>query len=239
MKKCPLCQRTYADGTLSYCLDDGAVLFDPEATQVFSAAADVPPTMAYIKPTPPAPMPTPAPVFTPVPAPAPVPKQRSWLALGAMIVAVLAVGVAIGSFIIQRSSPSASDSSSASPAPRTMNSTAAATPVKASPTPTPTPKPSPVVTPTPNVVQSPTEREADCVLYNDKADKAEVRVRANCDTQDCDNDKNTIAGQYPDHTPVRVIKGSSVQGTRFRWVQVAIKSSGERVWVASSKIKCD
>jgi cell division septation protein DedD len=36
MKSCPTCNRTYADETLTYCLDDGSLLsapYDPEATQ--------------------------------------------------------------------------------------------------------------------------------------------------------------------------------------------------------------
>ena len=37
MKKCPKCNRTYADETISFCLADGALLsadYDPEATLV-------------------------------------------------------------------------------------------------------------------------------------------------------------------------------------------------------------
>jgi hypothetical protein len=49
MKRCPTCNRTYADETLSYCLDDGSVLsapYDPEATQRLAAppAKILPPT---------------------------------------------------------------------------------------------------------------------------------------------------------------------------------------------------
>ena len=36
MKKCPTCNRTYADDTLRFCLDDGSILsaaYDPQATQ--------------------------------------------------------------------------------------------------------------------------------------------------------------------------------------------------------------
>lgn len=66
-----------------------------------------------------------------------------------------------------------------------------------------------------------------------------VRVRVNCDTQDCDTDASTIAGEYPDNTPIRVVKGTSVRGARFMWVKVVITGSGRVVWVASSKIKCN
>lgn len=34
MKHCPACQRIYADNTLSFCLDDGAPLYDPQKTMV-------------------------------------------------------------------------------------------------------------------------------------------------------------------------------------------------------------
>ena len=66
-----------------------------------------------------------------------------------------------------------------------------------------------------------------------------VRVRVNCDTQDCETDANTIAGEYVSGTPVTVIKGSGLRGERFIWVKVIIKESGETVWVASSKVKCE
>lgn len=40
MKQCPLCNRTYSDETLTYCLDDGSVLstpYDPQATMIMPA----------------------------------------------------------------------------------------------------------------------------------------------------------------------------------------------------------
>lgn len=43
MKQCPVCNRTYADDTLSYCLDDGSLLAatrDPEATVVMPNVPD-------------------------------------------------------------------------------------------------------------------------------------------------------------------------------------------------------
>jgi len=70
------------------------------------------------------------------------------------------------------------------------------------------------------------------------ADRSGVRVRAGCDTRDCDNDSSTISGEYPDDTAVRVVKGANVRGARFTWVKVIIVDSGEAVWVASTKIKC-
>jgi len=41
MKKCPTCDRTYADDTFSFCLADGALLsasYDPDATLVLRSA---------------------------------------------------------------------------------------------------------------------------------------------------------------------------------------------------------
>jgi hypothetical protein len=76
------------------------------------------------------------------------------------------------------------------------------------------------------------------VLYNDKSDKNVVNVRENCDTLDCETNASTLAGEYPDNTPVRVFSGSNVQGSRFTWVKVAITGTGRIVWVASSKLKC-
>jgi len=34
MKRCPTCNRSYADDTLSFCLQDGAPLYDPEETVI-------------------------------------------------------------------------------------------------------------------------------------------------------------------------------------------------------------
>src|SRR5215208_305565 len=47
MKQCPTCNRTYADETLTYCLDDGSLLsapYDSEATQrIYPARVTNPP----------------------------------------------------------------------------------------------------------------------------------------------------------------------------------------------------
>ncbi|MGA9996083.1 MAG: DUF1566 domain-containing protein [Pyrinomonadaceae bacterium] len=48
MKQCPQCNRTYADETLNFCLDDGVLLstlYDPEATLVMPSPHSVPPTI--------------------------------------------------------------------------------------------------------------------------------------------------------------------------------------------------
>lgn len=229
MKQCPRCNRTYADDTLSYCLEDGAVLIrgrEPEETLInpFTPSSNPPPpTVPYgVSPAP-----------APMPAPAPAPRQRSPLAVIAMVLVALVVGLSIGGFIFRRYSSPSSDEASISPTPRSVVA-AASTPTPVSATPTP----AQMATPSPSIVQSTPEPPSDCVLYNDKSDKSVVRVRMNCDTQDCDNDSSTIAGEYPDNTPVRVIKGSSVRGAQFTWLKVVITGSGKMVWVASSKIKC-
>jgi hypothetical protein len=57
MKKCPQCSRTYSDDTLSFCLEDGALLsatYDPQETQtptVAISAGEVPTVVAREIPT--------------------------------------------------------------------------------------------------------------------------------------------------------------------------------------------
>lgn len=43
MKRCPTCNRSYADNTLSFCLEDGTRLDDPEATVVAQPRPPAPP----------------------------------------------------------------------------------------------------------------------------------------------------------------------------------------------------
>ena len=48
MKRCPTCNRTYSDETLSFCLADGALLSaseDPQATLVLTDSPDVQETL--------------------------------------------------------------------------------------------------------------------------------------------------------------------------------------------------
>ena len=239
MKQCPRCNRNYADDALSYCLEDGAVLvkkYDPDATMIspYPPSPIVPPTVAYQPP--PAEMRFQPPVFAPAPA-EPAPRRRSPLAVGALVLVALAVGLTIGWFIFERSNSSSSSSPSVASAqdpvathPTTPTSVPAAT--------TSTPAPPETTAQSSNSGESTAVKEPECVLYNDKNDKSVIRVRVNCDTQNCDSDVSTIAGEYPDNTPISVIKGVSVQGSRFTWVKIVITSSGQTGWVASSKIKC-
>lgn len=244
MKQCPNCRRTYSDN-LAYCLEDGAALiaaYDVEATQVNSPMplSNLPPTEVYAKLPPTAAYQAPPLPASPLPAPAPQRKSRAWI-VGVVVVAALVVGLVVGGLLFKHSG---SETSSSSPPAATPTPARATTPA-VTPTPTATitpavvtatatPTPSPLATPSPAKVES----QSECVLYNDKADREGVRVRLNCDTQDCDSDESTIAGEYPDETPINVVKGSSVKGKRFTWVKVVILQSKRTVWVASTKIKC-
>lgn len=239
MKQCPRCNRNYADEALSYCLEDGAVLvkkYDPEATLINPnpPAPVVPPTVAY----PGTPVTTPMQTPGPAPAvPAPTARRRSPWAVGALVLVALAVSLTIGGFIFQRSNTPSSASPSLEPEQDPV-ATHTTTPTPVSSTSTPTPVRVEEASPSSTIEQSTPVHEPDCVLYNDKSDKSVIRVRENCDTQNCESDASTIAGEYPDNTAIRVIKGSNVQTARFTWVKVIIAGSGRTVWVASSKIKC-
>ena len=78
-----------------------------------------------------------------------------------------------------------------------------------------------------------------CTLYNDNPYQVTVNVRSNCDTKPCGYDESTVIGEYPNNTPVRVNR--SVAGRtsgRFTWIQVVLAKTGQTVWVASSKVRC-
>jgi hypothetical protein len=54
MKRCPTCNRTYADETLTFCLADGSLLsasYDPEATQVILNPGDSDPIRSEALPS--------------------------------------------------------------------------------------------------------------------------------------------------------------------------------------------
>lgn len=121
MKRCPTCNRTYADLSLNFCLDDGTPLTsdaappDLNATLRYPSPQDTsepPPTEIYRPTTPVTPRPTaappppppvspppPQPQWTPTPA---VPQKRSnaiWWILGGFA-AVLVIGVGLVVMII-------------------------------------------------------------------------------------------------------------------------------------------
>jgi hypothetical protein len=104
MKRCPQCNRTYADDALSFCLDDGSPLvsasapssFDPSATVQYPQSRDTnpPPTIAYQpgqqqQPPPPPQQPSsPPPAWSPMP-PMQTQKRSVWpwlLGIGAVLV---------------------------------------------------------------------------------------------------------------------------------------------------------
>lgn len=238
MKQCPRCNRNYADETISYCLEDGAMLVrtrDPDATMIspYPPAPIVPPTAAYQRPSFTQPV---APASSPPAASVPPPRRRSPWAVGALVLVALAVGLTIGGIIFQRSNSTAADPPTEASVNPAATSSTKSTHLPATPTPS---QPAAHTMTPPSNAQDPTAaQEQECVLYNDRNDKSVINVRMNCDTRDCDTDASTIVDEYPDNTPIRVIKGASVPGTRFRWVKVIITSSGQTVWVASTKIKC-
>ena len=84
--------------------------------------------------------------------------------------------------------------------------------------------------------------QSSCVLFNDDSSQQTVNVRTNCDKdkKPCDLDPSTILKEYPNNTPIRVNREITVKSRKgFDWTQIVIIGSGEVVWVASSKIKCD
>jgi hypothetical protein len=122
MKRCPTCNRTYADLSLNFCLDDGTPLTsdagtapDLNATIRYPSPRDTsepPPTEIY-RPTPPPPVSPPPPPqqqWTPAPA---VPQKRSnaiWWILGGFA-AVLVIGVGLVVMLIALASLSSNTNS--------------------------------------------------------------------------------------------------------------------------------
>ena len=120
MKRCPTCNRTYADLSLNFCLDDGTPLTsdaapttDLNATLAYPPVRDTaepPPTEIYRPPTTtPAPRPTaPPPVAPPPPPPQQwtpppqAPRKRSnaiWWVLGGLL-AVFVIGVGLAAVFV-------------------------------------------------------------------------------------------------------------------------------------------
>src|SRR5260221_3930573 len=113
MKRCPQCNRSYADDALSFCLDDGSPLLttsaptpsDPSASIQYPQPRDTSPPQATIAFNPgqaaPPPPPAPPPVWNPMP-PA-VPQKRSvwpWvIGIGAVLV-FMGIGVVILIFAV-------------------------------------------------------------------------------------------------------------------------------------------
>lgn len=104
MKRCPACQRTYADDSLSYCLEDGSALASDR-----SGSSDLPATLIIPDPrrtvpakpetfrqgqTPPQPFTSPPPAWRPLgvaPIPAAIPaRQGRGLAIASLVCAIAA-----------------------------------------------------------------------------------------------------------------------------------------------------
>ncbi len=115
MKRCPQCNRSYADDALSFCLDDGSPLLstsaptpsDPSATIQYPQPRDTSPPQATIafnpsqaSPLPPPPQ-APPPVWNPMPSAAPQ-KRSVWpwvIGIGAVLV-FMGIGVVILIFAV-------------------------------------------------------------------------------------------------------------------------------------------
>lgn len=116
MKRCPTCNRTYADLSLNFCLDDGTPLAsdaaappdlnatiryppprdtsEPPPTEIYRPAAPTAPPRA-VTPTGPPPPPPPQPQWSPTPPPPPAKKSNAiWWILGGFA-AVLVIGVGL------------------------------------------------------------------------------------------------------------------------------------------------
>ena len=243
MKQCPTCERIYDDVNLFFCTEDGARLVTPynsESTHAISPTPPVavppPPTLAYNATPPPAP----PPLLAQTPAPRRGPRP---VVLGLAVIGVLLVGLLIGVWLSQRPGASSSNLPPATPTPShpapSQTPTPTPTPIlvveRPTPPPSPTPVPSPLASPSPKNVESGPR----CVLYNDKAERSGVVTRSDCDTKDCEADASTKGSEYPDDTPVLVVKGSGVKGKRFTWVKVLLVEQRQTVWVAATKIRCE
>jgi hypothetical protein len=89
---------------------------------------------------------------------------------------------------------------------------------------------------------SPSYSSSGCRLYNDKSNENKVFIRSECDVYDCDTDESRVIESLPDNTRINIIKGVSRVKSKvkpYSWIKVEIIDTGQIVWVADSKIKCD
>ncbi|HET8781601.1 MAG TPA: hypothetical protein VFM63_04255 [Pyrinomonadaceae bacterium] len=131
MKRCPTCNRTYADLSLNFCLDDGTPLTneaapttDLNATIRYPPPRDTsepPPTEIYRpaptaapppRPATPAPPPPPPPQWSPTPAPPAKKSNAIWWILGGLA-AVMVIGVGLVVMIIALASMSSNTNGNA------------------------------------------------------------------------------------------------------------------------------
>jgi hypothetical protein len=89
---------------------------------------------------------------------------------------------------------------------------------------------------------TPTYSSSNCRLYNDRSNENKVFIRSECDVYDCDTDASRIIASLPDNTAVNIVKGVPLvksNVTSYSWIKVEIIDTGQMVWVADTKIKCD
>ena len=155
MKYCPICQRTYADVTLRFCLHDGGALallpaHDPEATLVAPVFPAQPTRVVPLAP-PTTPDRSVAPVYPTAP---PVTSGGAWGWKIAVAVLVLALGGVLGWALLLR------DGQPAATVAQTTGDTPANPPAPTPKRATPTPTAEPVLSATPLVEElTPDERE--------------------------------------------------------------------------------
>jgi hypothetical protein len=110
MKRCPTCNRTFTDDSLSFCLDDGAPLlsvgdapssgsFDPNATMRYTEARDTSqPTEVYRPSSPPSSQVV-SPTWSPGPTTAVPPARKSsilpWIIGGGVLLLVVGIGAIV------------------------------------------------------------------------------------------------------------------------------------------------
>lgn len=110
MKRCPECNRTYADDTIAFCLADGSLLsapYNPDSEQIRSERAHPPPTeilsasnqvptIASARPM------VDLPYSSPLPATESSKRSRIWLSLALAILILVIIVAGFGGFLVYR-----------------------------------------------------------------------------------------------------------------------------------------
>jgi hypothetical protein len=112
MKRCPACNETYSDDSLSFCLNDGAPLlsvgapsspsFDSSSTVPYSSSreSDAPPTEVF------RPGPSQNSPYTPTPTQSPKSNAVAWIVGGVVALILLGIGVIVAAGLIYSMSKS-------------------------------------------------------------------------------------------------------------------------------------
>ena len=116
MKRCPACNETYSDDSLSFCLNDGAPLlsvgapsspsFDSSPTAPYSSSREstAPPTEVY------RPGPSQSSPYTPTPAASQKSNALAWIVGGIVALIVLGIGVVVAAGLIYSMSKASKNS---------------------------------------------------------------------------------------------------------------------------------